>query len=545
MMSLAIRLYNNQQLKKFSDELINCENVYDFIREHNITYPEHLDSIDLKELAPMGTSLKILGARMGHHLLEELPYDPSTTLTSQEMEQVKAYCFNDLAITELLYRELEKRIELRYVISNKHRIDLRSKSDAQIAESIFRKAFGINRLTNELKPSVIYNPPSSLSFKTQSLKKVLAERTGLVIEIDENGKLKDKEGLTTSVTFNGLKFSFGFGGLHSVNKNNMHVGDDEYLLIDADVSSMYPSIITNLGLYPDAIGPAFVDYYRKIKDLRLELKKEGKKTESEVYKIILNGAYGKLGSMWSCLYAPQALVMTALSGQLYLLQLIETLAINSIEVVSANTDGITARVHRDKLVKYYDMCNEWQSLHNLNLEFQKVEKVFYRDVSNYFMQLEGGKIKTKGLFNNVNVGKHPDYQCVQHAIIAHVCDGVDIAESIANNNNINDYLKLCKIGKLAKNRVVDPKKPTLFEIVSYDRHGFYDSDYRYLGTIVRLAKLKKSGSVFKSSSAFKDGEGVTHIGDTNALTIDMIDKSWYVRKAQDTLKKYGLDSSSS
>ena len=56
-----------------------------------------------------------------------------------------------------------------------------------------------------------------------------------------------------------------------------------------------------------------------------ELKEERSylKTTSDTLKICVNGSFGKLGSKFSFLYAPELLIQTTMTGQLALLMLIE------------------------------------------------------------------------------------------------------------------------------------------------------------------------------------------------------------------------------
>jgi hypothetical protein len=52
--------------------------------------------------------------------------------------------------------------------------------------------------------------------------------------------------------------------------------------VDADVASYYPAIILSLGLYPEAIGPAFLDVYREIRDQRVVAKRKAKEIKAEI-----------------------------------------------------------------------------------------------------------------------------------------------------------------------------------------------------------------------------------------------------------------------
>ena len=59
------------------------------------------------------------------------------------MQIFESYCQNDLGVTKALFNTLRSEIELRKEMSEEHGIDLRSKSDAQVAEAVLKKAANI------------------------------------------------------------------------------------------------------------------------------------------------------------------------------------------------------------------------------------------------------------------------------------------------------------------------------------------------------------------------------------------------------------------
>ncbi|MCP3870144.1 MAG: hypothetical protein GY703_19035, partial [Gammaproteobacteria bacterium] len=97
---------------------------------------EHIDLIEPSPGVMIG--LKKYGCRMHSELIQELPFDPDTCLSDEQMDTVREYCLNDLTLTEDLYRAVKDRITLRERLGKKVGVDLRSRSDAQIAEVVIR-----------------------------------------------------------------------------------------------------------------------------------------------------------------------------------------------------------------------------------------------------------------------------------------------------------------------------------------------------------------------------------------------------------------------
>ena len=282
-----------------------------------------------------------------------LPFHPDTVLTDNQITIVRWYCVNDTINTQLLRECLTEQLDLRYELSNEFTIDLRSKSDAQIAEAVINRE--LKRLTGRFpsKPFVEigteyrYQIPYYLNFQSDLLKYALNVVANAKFVVDHTGSVAmPQEIKELPIDMNGSVYRMGIGGLHSSETTAAHVADDEYLLFDADVTSYYPRIILNLGLAPQHLGEQFLDVYRTIVDRRIEAKRAGNKSVADSLKIVVNGTFGKLGNMFSIIYSPDLLFQVTLTGQLTLLLLIERLELAGVRVVSANTDGIVIKCHR-------------------------------------------------------------------------------------------------------------------------------------------------------------------------------------------------------
>jgi DNA polymerase elongation subunit (family B) len=97
--------------------------------------------------------------------------------------------------------------------------------------------------------------------------------------------------------FYGNVYSFMKGGLHTENKPEIFEADDDYLIIDYDVASMYPATIINNKRYPAHLGKEFLNGYKQMFEKRLELKPLAKKDKKlkgivSALKLSLNSVYG-------------------------------------------------------------------------------------------------------------------------------------------------------------------------------------------------------------------------------------------------------------
>lgn len=353
---LALNGFDTEALKVATNEIIE-ERIftYQLLKKYKVKELEGLDHIDIMEVAPLFGSLKIYGGRLHAPRMQDLPFPPETCLSEEQIDIVRYYCINDLQLTELLYKEVYKEIELRRQMSADYGIDLRSKSDAQIAEAVISKKMQ-ERMRERITPPEInpgtayyYTVPPFLQYKTPLLKWVLDTVRHARFIVSEHGnigmpaELKDLQ-----INIGGSTYTMGIGGLHSTEKKTAHFSDKNYTLIDRDVTSYYPMIILNLGLFPSHLGINFLSEYRNIVNTRIEAKKSGNKTVADSLKITVNGSFGKLGSKYSVLYSPHLLIQVTVTGQLTLLLLIESLELAGIPVVSANTDGLVIKCPKGK-----------------------------------------------------------------------------------------------------------------------------------------------------------------------------------------------------
>ena len=214
-------------------------------------------------------------------------------------------------------------MKLRVELSNEYQIDLRSKSDAQIAEQVIaaeltkRMGKRPNRPKIELGTIYKYRVPGFMQFQSPLLQWALYTTANALFVVDESGSVAmPKELADLKLDINGSIYRMGIGGLHSSEKTTAHYSDDEYVLIDKDVTSYYPYIILNLGLAPQHLGHHFLQVYRGIVERRIAAKRAKNNIVSQSLKIVINGSFGKLGNKWSILYSPDLLVQVTLGKRI-------------------------------------------------------------------------------------------------------------------------------------------------------------------------------------------------------------------------------------
>ena len=410
--------------------------------------PSAFNHIDLINVAPGQSSLKTYGGRLHVDTLQDLPYKPDEYLSYEQKETLKAYCINDLDITRALYLSLKKAIDLRTIMGTQYGMDLRSKGDAQIAETVIKselhaKTGKVYRRPDNIPDSFRYRDPKIIRFKDDKLRALLTYVIEEKFTLDTNGSMKLPEKLKTEKVIIADKgYSFGVGGLHSLEKKQTLRRTDEHAIIDFDVTSYYPTIILQQEVYPKHIGKVFLSVYKAILDRRIAAKRTANTTAAETLKIVCNSSFGKMGSMYSVLYSPELLIQVTLTGQLALLMLIERMSHAGIEVMSANTDGIVLRCPRSRLDVLDNVTWEWQMDTTYPLERTEYTLLASRDVNNYFAIKTNNTIKGKGVFAEGSLMKNPDQQIIPDAVKQYALDGTPVADTVRNCDDIKKFLSV-------------------------------------------------------------------------------------------------------
>lgn len=420
-----------------------------------------MDHIDLIELTPLAPSLKIMAGRLGSPLMMDLPFAPGTTLNWLQTRVLRWYMFNDNRNTELVYKAHADNIKLREDFGKQYGVDLRSKSDAQMAETIFRaetrKLTGREPERVEFKGSFRFKMPDWVQFKTPEL---LALKQAIIdadFIVGDNGYVQEPAAFADlKLRIGSGLYTFGIGGLHSNEKSIGHCIFDRsgilrYILRDHDVASYYPKLILNSGYYPPAIGPAFITIFQGIIDRRLKEKAiDPKGVWALGLKIVANGTFGKTSDPYSVLYYPPLMVQTTISGQLALLMMIEKAHLAGFEVTNANTDGVVVKARIEEDAALQALVKEWEHETGLEMETKDYVATFSRDVNSYIAIDTKYKAKRKGWYqvsaidaknlNNETIKKNPTAEIVSDAIEALLTRGTPVADTIRACRDINKYV---------------------------------------------------------------------------------------------------------
>ena len=499
---------------------------WQFAREFDIDLPEDLDHIDLIEVAPGTASLKIYGGRLHARKLQDLPIEPDASISPAQRALLRDYCANDLATTQALFDKLAPQIELRVRMSVDYGMDLRSKSDAQIAEAVIGRQVARALGRDVARPEVaggttfVYRPPAFVQFTTPPLKTLLAMIELAQFTVPDSGKvMMPRELAEAAIQIGTSTYRLGIGGLHSSEQSTAHLTDEHTLLVDRDVASYYPAIILRTGLAPRHMGDAFTVAYQDIVQRRLAAKRAGHKTTADSLKITINGSFGKFGSKWSKLYSPDLLIQTTVTGQLLLLMLIEALEWEGIAVVSANTDGIVIKCPIARAAMMEFVVWEWEQATGFDTEATYYRALYSRDVNNYIAIKPDGGFKLKGAYAPAGLQKNPTCEICTGAAVKHLIDGTPVEDSIRACRDITKFVTIRQV-----------------------KGGALDQAGNYLGRAVRwyYARGVAGALTYKINGyTVARSEGARPLMELPEQFPTDLDLEWYIREAHSILADVG------
>lgn len=305
--------------------------------------------------------------------------------------------------------------------------------------------------------------------------------------------------------------SFGNGGIHSVYCNNLYVeSNDEWMLMNVDASSYYPSMLIQFDCLSRAVKDKKV--FEDIFNERIYLKHKANKTQDEedsqlANKLVLNTTFGASGNKYLDLYDPYMCTRCCRVGQIFLAALANKLVktVNGLKIIQTNTDGILAYFRRRDIDKVKSLQDEWSKISGINMEEDIVEKIWQRDVNNYLLVKEGGKVKRKGLWL-MDTWEKPGYFLIspltayvsQKAVISYLTEGKDIVKTVLNNKNISDFIMTCKKGPTYRGVIQKMNDGSENELFKCNR--VYASKDNSLGQIYKYKMYKGNISYAKMPS---------------------------------------------
>lgn len=531
--------YINHLLYCKSQELINRQDNFIPVQFWQVKIPQ-LDLFELNHFSNSNNrcSLKQLQFVMRSQNVEDLDIPWDMPVNDSDIPKILKYNRNDVITTGEFFNYSKGLLSIR-------------KDIAELYKDTHKNVDWLNCNDSKLGTEIFAVPlANSLNITVQELKKLRTHRSRIFIKDlipkyikfeteDFISLLKDFKSQTITTTkkpfefkriYNNVEYTYAVGGLHGCIKAGKYYSSKEYEIVDVDVASFYPNIGIVNKLYPQHLSSKFCEIYKGIYDKRLECKnlaKQGIDKEQNlllvsVYKLLLNSVYGKSNDEYSYFLDTSYTIATTCTGQLVLTMLIEklSLSIESLQMLQANTDGITFLVKRVDKSKVLEICKKWESITKLELEYSNYKSLIVRDTNNYLAVKDGElkegqpklnfydnsytQHKTIGCFEvvktkngKVSYSKNWSKVIVQKAIYNYYINGIEPRDTILNSTDIFDFCCMYKAS-------VSPKDGGKLEGHMYYNNGQIDK----MTKITRYYISKHGAKFVKINSVTKKRDNI-------------------------------------
>lgn len=331
------------------------------------------------------------------------------------------------------------------------------------------------------------------------------------------------------------------------------------ILCNFDVASLYPTLVRIFGY--SSRNQKNKNKYIETLDMRLDAKY--KRTAQEILdslsvtyddlnkglKLPINAYTGALRATFNALYDPLQGFSICTTGQLLILQLIYDLQqIETLEMVSANTDAVMFTIEEEVKPKAIEVLEAWQKHTGLELEEDKIVKIVMRDVNNYCEILEvgdsykvnykGGEFKGNHNFKWNKETQKFDYSfeddfetnsltIISEAMLKNLLFDIPVEETINKCDDIFRFQMITHLGHTYEKLVQESPEGD----IELQRNNRIYAGKKPSGIIV---KVKYDGR--RDSLAQCPTNPI--VDNANHCCIDDVDKQWYIKLAKQKLNDF-------
>lgn len=152
--------------------------------------------------------------------------------------------------------------------------------------------------------------------------------------------------------------------------------------------------------------------------------------------------------MQSWIYDRLLTMFTTITGELSLMMLIEQYELSDINVISANTDGVTIKIKKGLVDRMHEINEWWCNVTGYELERADYQKIIFSTVNDYLAIKTNGEIKKKGDFlTDFELHKNKSARIVPLALEQYYINNIPVADTIMSHSNVYDFCLRQKASK--------------------------------------------------------------------------------------------------
>lgn len=488
------------------------------------------NNIDIMDDMQVGLSLKAIEGHLGLNIEEtEVDFDIDKPLTTLELRLTVKYCKHDVDATEHLTDLRKSYLQNKIYLGRLKGID--------DVKSLGMTNAKLTALYLDAKREVERTDEREYKYPENLLRDYIPDEVFHFFDKLQDPSIPDDVLFKSKleITSGECPVTIGFGGIHGAIPFYHETETDTRIIRNYDVASYYPHLMTICGYTSRNIPDPQI--YADMLEKRMIAKKSGDKATANALKLVANTTYGAMLNKYNDLFDPLMGRSVCITGQLFLLELANHLKLNcsSLQIVQLNTDGIMVSFDKSEYDKVLAITDEWQKRTGFELEEDKIHSITQKDVNNYIEipcegepKIKGGYlvrgIAPAGAFNVNN-----NATIISKAIIDYFVKGTSPEDTINACEDISQFQIIAKAGSKYKEayHIVDGEKVSVQKV----NRIYATSDERY----GKIYKVKAENDMTAKIESLPEH---CIIDNDNQLTIDKVDKTFYIELAKQRINDY-------
>ena len=524
--------YSPEEVKQVNDWIISGGQGWQCPLLNGVFF--RFNNVDIMDDMQMGLSLKAIEGHLGMSIEEtEVDFNLDRPLTQEELALTIKYCIHDVDATEKVTEIRKNYLDNKIYLGSLKDIEptkALAMTNAKLTAA-YLDAHNILSVEEMGADEREYKYPENL--RREYIPKEVFEFFDRLYDksIPDEELFKSK----LNISVGECPVTLGFGGIHGAIPFHQEGEVNGRLIRNYDVASYYPHLMVYYGYTSRNIPNPQI--YAEMLEARMKAKKSGDKATANALKLVANTTYGAMLNKYNDLYDPLMGRSVCITGQLFLLELSQHLIAecSTLRIVQLNTDGIMVSFDETEYDKVLAITKEWEQRTRFELEEDRIKRIVQKDVNNYVEIPYEGDPKIKGGYLVRGIAPAGAFNVnnnaiiIAKAIVDYFTKGTEVEITIGECTNISQFQLIAKAGSKYKEayHLVDGKQ----EPVQKVNRVYATTDERY----GKLFKIKAEND---STAKIEMLPEHCIIDNSDKLTIESVDKSWYIELAKKRINDF-------
>ena len=520
--------FSPEEVKQVNDWIINGGQGWECPFLQDIYF--RFNNVDIMDDTQMGLSLKAIEGHLGMSIEEtEVDFNLDRPLTEEELALTIKYCKHDVDATE-------KVTEIRKNYLN-NKVYLGGLKGIEPTKALAMTNAKLTAAYLDARREIEFNDEREYKYPENLRRECIPQEVFDFFNqlYDESIPDDDLFKSKLNITVGECPVTLGFGGIHGAIPFHREEEINGRLIRNYDVASYYPHLMVYYGYTSRNIPNPQI--YAAMLETRMKAKKSGDTATANALKLVANTTYGAGLNKYNDLCDPLMGRSVCITGQLFLLELSQHLIAecSTLRIVQLNTDGIMVSFDESEYDKVLAITKEWEHRTRFELEEDRIRRIVQKDVNNYVEIPYEGEPKIKGGYlvrgiapaGAFNVNNNASI--VAKAIVDYFTKGIEVETTIGECTDIFQFQLIAKAGS---------KYKEAYHLVDGQQEPVQKVNRVYATTDERYGKLFKVKAENDATAKIESLPEHCIIDNDNHLTIDKVDKSWYIELAKKRINDF-------